>query len=150
MFSLVNEPSWEALHALFCAPKLILRAVTTRGPQQSHLLSQEIGRRIALFWDRKLLDLWKEATPGPGMSHRPKTRRMTREEADDLTEALPASVINGVRGLVEEGAFAKAAKHLVSHGVADGSDPATILCLQELHPDGPQVDLGPERTFLWH
>ena len=52
---------------------------------------------------------------------------MPREESGDMTEALPDSLVNGVRGLVEEGAFAKAAKHLVSHGCADLSDPESKL-----------------------
>ena len=56
---------------------------------------------------------------------------------------LPRGVVEVIRGLVEEGALAKAAKHLISRGVADSRDPAVASKLRDLHPDGPSVILGP-------
>ena len=49
-----------------------------------------------------------------------------------------------IRGLVEEGALAKAAKHLVSRGVADSHDPDVAAKLRDLHPSGQPIALGGE------
>ena len=51
-----------------------------------------------------------------------------------------------IRGLVEEGALAKAAKHLISRGAADTRDPDVATKLRALHPHGPPVELGGNST----
>ena len=50
--------------------------------------------------------------------------------------------MNTIRGLIEEGALAKAAKHLVSLGPIDTTNPDVVAKLRNLHPDGPTPVLG--------
>ena len=49
---------------------------------------------------------------------------------------LPDHVVDTIRGLVEEGAYAKAAKHLLRQGKADINDPTVAEKLSPLHPLG--------------
>ena len=60
----------------------------------------------------------------------------------DRDNDLPRGVTEVIRGLGEEGALAKAAKHLISRGVADARDPEVATRLRELHPEGPPIALG--------
>ena len=48
---------------------------------------------------------------------------------------------------MEEGAHAKAAKHLVSEGLVDISVPAIASKLADLHPSGMPVRLGPDQVL---
>jgi hypothetical protein len=50
--------------------------------------------------------------------------------------------VRTIRGLIEEGALSKAAKHLLSEGLADVADPSVLERLRALHPSAPPVLTG--------
>ena len=52
-----------------------------------------------------------------------------------------------IRSLVEEGALSKAAKHLVSEGLADATDPQVIEKLRSLHPTAEPVATGGDHAL---
>ena len=60
------------------------------------------------------------------------------------------AVVEAIRGLVQEGALSKAAKHLLSEGLADSSDPAIAEKLRNLHPLGTPVCLGDNYALPQH
>ena len=47
-----------------------------------------------------------------------------------------------IKGLIQEGKLIKTAKHLLSEGLADSTDPAIAEKLRQLHPLGTPVSLG--------
>ena len=95
---------------------------------------------MQLFKEGLLEDLWTDLDSGLDAA---RQRRSARVAARSGTPAdLPPSTIATVRGLVEEGAFSKAARHLTSEGLADVSDPGVAEKLRDLHPLGPSVDFG--------
>jgi len=73
--------------------------------------------------------------------------RAARQELEADSLDLPPGMVSTIRGLVEEGALSKAAKHLVSEGLADTDDAAVSTKLAALHPSGPVVDLGPQSAL---
>ena len=145
--SLAEEPTWEAVYGLMALPKLVLRAPNTRADSKPSNLSLDIARRLRLFRSGAWPSLWTEVRPA--RTEGPKRRPLTRSRSNQ--ETLPPSVVDTIKGLVEEGAFSKAAKHLVSRGLADISDPDVSAKLASLHPRGSPVHVGgdsalPERV----
>ena len=133
-----QRPTWEALYGLFVLPKLVLQAGRRR--VKAHVKQQaiDIGRRLEMFHLEKFDQLWAEAS----LSNRAKPAVRTRLQMKQGDHDLSPGTVEVIRGLVEEGALAKAAKHLVSRGAADTRDPGVAAKLRELHPTGPEVKLG--------
>ena len=130
---LVEEETWEALSDWVSFPKLILRAPQRGG--KGHRKQAELAMEKRLDqWEAGIRkDLWDETLTSVSKpkGNGPETRAQDEEDND----TLPKKTIEIIRGLVEEGALSKAAKHLVSRGVADiRKDPANAAKLQALHP----------------
>ena len=108
-------------------------------------LAADIIRRLRLFHDRAWEALWSEVPPHPTRNgaRRPQTRSQTAA----LSDTLPTHVADTIRGLVEEGAYSKAAKHLLSRGTASLSDPKVAEKLSALHPKGRTVQLGEDEPL---
>ena len=105
----VKAPTWEAMYALMVLPKLNLRAAARRGGAHQKQLALDIARRLELFRQGGFRDLWAEATR---TSQTKKTTVRTRSgAARELEGDLHPGTVAVIRGLVEEGALAKAAKH---------------------------------------
>ena len=68
--------------------------------------------------------------------------RAQKEKEGQPEDRLPQKTVDIIRGLVEEGALSKAAKHLVSRGVADAADAAIATSLRNLHPSRPPLQRG--------
>ena len=100
--------------------------------QQPAKLAQEIQRRLDCFQAGKVSDLWDSIDIANTSTRR--SRRIRNKTKEDDT--LSPSTVSTIRGLVEEGAFAKATKHLTSSGLADLGDPAVAEKLRNLHPRG--------------
>ena len=95
----------------------------------------DVLRRLKLFREGSLDVLWKEVDI-VSAKRRPRTRgHALSDAATHLSEADRRTII----GLVEEGALSKAAKHLLSKGLADIDDPYVVLKLRDLHPRGARV-----------
>ena len=137
--ALVKAPSWENALRWVAFPKLVLRSAARRGKAHPKQLVGDIQRRLRLWAAGDTQLLWEEASlKAPRATSGVKTRgAKAREE-----ESLPKSVVDTIRGLVEEGALSKATKHLLSEGLADAQDPGVRVKLQSLHPSRPPVDLA--------
>ena len=133
----VLQRSWEALHRLQCFPKLVLRSSKRAGKAHAKQIASDIQRRLRLFNGGHLATLWSEATT---VAQRPKVVR-TRAQVQ-AQEGLSPGAIRTIHSLVEEGALSKAAKHLLSEGLADASDPSVLERLRALHPTAPPVVTG--------
>ena len=121
--SLINDfvtgQTWESLHRLLCFPKLVLRNALRKGKAHPRQAMVDVERRLKLFLAGSLEALWKEMDVST-TKRRPKTRgQALAEDSKQLTETDKRTIV----GLVEEGALSKAAKHLVSRGLADSDDP---------------------------
>lgn len=96
-------------------------------------------RRVTLFDEQMYEQLWSEATK----KRVPKQRVHTRQYRVQAECDLPPRTVEVIRGLVEEGALAKAAKHLINHGAADPEiDPEIAAKLTALHPPAPPATRG--------
>ena len=121
-------------------PKLTLWAPRGRKARAPLQMSNDVNRRLRSFADGNVPALWQELSIAyPPSATKARTRTSAYRGDDDT---LPEIVVAGVRGLVEEGAFAKAAKHLVSRGLLSADDPAVLAKLRDLHPAGNPVHLG--------
>jgi hypothetical protein len=140
LLQVTQHPTWEGVYHLFVMPKLTLWAPRGRKAKAPLQMGNEINRRLRSFADGNLSALWQElGIVYPPSATKARTRASAHRGDDDT---LPESVVAGVRGLVEEGAFAKAAKHLVSRGLLSANDPAVLAKLRDLHPTGNPVHLG--------
>jgi hypothetical protein len=134
----VQWQSWEAIHRLQCFAKLVLRAPKRMGRAHAKKLALDVARRLRAFEAGQLSLLWSEATMAIQRDKPVRTRAAAK--ADE--ETLPKAVQETIRALVEEGALSKAAKHLVSTGLADSSDPAVLESLRRLHPTAAPIVVG--------
>ena len=138
---LVNEvavpvPTWEAVHRLTCFPKLVLSSSGRGGAKHQRKAAHDMEQRLKLFQTGQLSQLWAEArarTQGRPVVAPRRTRGRARIEEDGT---MPESQVESIRALVEEGALAKAAKMLLSTGLADAQDPTVEGKLRALHPAG--------------
>ena len=146
---LVTNWTWEAVWLWFIFPKMVLRASGRGGNSHKRENEINISKRLALWKERKFGDLWDDlkASIKPHSSK----RKTTSDSAEEDPEKNSARSCDIIRGLVEEGAFSKAAKHLISKGVADASnDPEVSRKLQALHPHANDVSfetLGLEKQI---
>ena len=142
LMRVARHPTWEAAYALVALPKMVLGTCNRRGRQHVRQVQLAVARRLSMFAEGRTAELWAEATSRMPKGTKPRTRarECAGPKANDLD--LPASVVTTIKGLVEEGALSKAAKQLISRGLADASDPKVSAKLRDLHPDGPQVQLG--------
>ena len=141
-----QNPSWESLHSLQCFPKLVLRAPKRAGKAHTKQLAADIARRLRMFEAGHVATLWTEATT---VLQRDKPIR-TRAQAKETEGQLPRGVIQAIRGLVEEGALSKAAKHLLSTGLADADDPVVLERLRTLHPQAAPIVTGSDTPLPDH
>ena len=122
---LLRDRTWESFAAMCAYPKIMVRWDQAR----------EVRRRVHAFSDGAWLDLWKAT----GAGTRSNPRRGRKRPADEDTESAPSRVqdrgfLNSLQGMMEDGAFGKAAKHLLSAGLHDPTDPAVLEALRRLHP----------------
>ena len=61
LLQLAQQPTWEALYTIVCAPKLILRTAGNKGTQTVHQTSQDVRRRMQLFHAGNYGTFWAEA-----------------------------------------------------------------------------------------
>jgi hypothetical protein len=130
----VEIPTWESLHALMCFPKLVLRSSKRAGVKHQRQAAHDMDRRLRLFKEGQLGSLWLEAMADAKRvpSERPMRTRQTAQMEED--GVMPTAQVGKIRALVEEGALSKAAKLLLSQGLADSRDPTVDRVLRELHP----------------
>ena len=132
--------SWENVLKWVAFPKLVLRAAARGGKAHPKQVVGDVERRIRLWREGGLQLLWEEASlKDTRRTEGVKTRAAVQQAAE---ESLPKGVVETIRGLVEEGALSKAAKHLLSEGLADSHVPGVKERLRSLHPQRPPVALA--------
>ena len=139
VLAFVRRPTWEGLHRVFLAPKVLL-GIRQRGGQQHRREVELDNSRRLLLWDNgDFLTLWCEAQ---GRCAHRTAGVQTRSQLHTHAERLPSSTVAVIRGLIEEGALSKAAKHLSSRGIASlHSGPGVQEKLALLHPTAPPLHL---------
>jgi hypothetical protein len=130
---LVSSPTWEDLYRLLSIAKMTLVSPPRGGAGHPGAAAAEVGRRLVAFERSQYQSLWPEAEP---LRRKPVTRRDT---ATNEEGSLPKGTARVVESLVAEGALAKAAKALVSRGLADLDDPGNREALLRLNPVGEPV-----------
>ena len=134
LHELAEAPTWEGVYRYVALPKLVLRELPRGGKSHHGQAAEVVRRRLGLFREGRYEALWD----APDERRKPRTRGQAKVGEFELSKAS----VDTIRGLVEEGALSKAAKHLVSRGLHDSSDPAVCTALQELHPVGHDPPLG--------
>ena len=95
-----------------------------------------MDRRLRLFQAGQLGELWEEAVaPINRVPLEPPMRTRQRAWAEE-DGVMPISQTGKKWALVKEGALSKAAKILLSQGLADSHDLDVSRVLHELHPPG--------------
>ena len=115
--SFTQEPGWETLHRLLAFPKVVLAVLERGGKSHWDTVGRTVRDRARDYLDRPVADLW---ALGPGPRHRrgqPRTRRHVAREVEVQQRAF----LQQLEGLVAEGCFSKACKHLTSAGILDAS-----------------------------
>ena len=93
---------------LVALPKMVLRGGERRGKRHVKQATLDIQRRLNLLNRGDYRKLWEETGLTEELpKRRPRTRRMAAAE-EDPNAPLPESVVEAIRGLVEEGALGKA------------------------------------------
>jgi hypothetical protein len=110
---------------------MVLQPLARRGARHPHEAANTVTQRLMRFTRGEFAGLWARDV---GPQRKMRTRADTAEAESG---ELPAAVVRGVRALVEEGAWGKAAKLLVSRGLADITDPSTKEKLRTLNPLAP-------------
>ena len=135
---LCTERSWEALRDWASFQKITLWS--PRGGKGSKGRTAELIRsRLDRFMAGEWQLLWDEYLHGMPRPDRKKRKTDSPLSLHDKVERLSQSpFLNTLRGLMEDGAFGKAMRHLLSDGVHDSTDQNVRDKLRQLHPHGPE------------
>ena len=143
---LLSSRTWESLYRFLGFAKLVLRAGTRTHRGTHRLVSAEIQRRLRL-WNPDgvqllIQELDSSCPPGQPKPAHTRARAAASASAAGSGETVDRATLGILRSLIEEGAPAKAARHLLSEGLADPGDPAVAAKLGSLHPQVPLPDCG--------
>ena len=97
---------------------------------------QAIHDRIRRFMEGDLPSLWEDFK-GQGIAQSRSRRSSNRQTAtmqDKVDRVHDAPFLHTLKGLMQDGAFSKAVRHLLSDGVHDALDDAVRSKLSSLHP----------------
>ena len=136
---LCNERTWEALRDWASFQKITLwspRGGKGNKGRVAELIRSRVDRFLAGDW-QLLWDEYHCCMPRP---ERKKKKADSPLSLHDKVERLSETpFLNTLRGLMEDGAFAKSVRHLLSDGVHDSADQNVRDKLRVLHPRGPEV-----------
>jgi hypothetical protein len=131
---LCSERSWEALRDWALFQKVTLWS-PRGGKGHKGQAAQLIRSRVDRFKSGDLASLWDEFRQGI-----PRQKSTAFPSLEDKVDRLQeAPFLNTLRGLVEDGAFGKAVRHLMSDGLHDPLDHKVQAKLRDLHPRRPEV-----------
>ena len=118
--------------ALLAFPKCTLGLPHRGGKKNKDEASRLVRQRILSFQEKG----W-QACVGmmTGTREQPRWKRQKPEGQQPLgRKTQDKGFLNALQGLLDDGAFSKAAKHLLSEGVHDPADEQVREALQKLHP----------------
>ena len=132
----VSTLTWEALRDLLVFPKVTLGLPHRGGAKHRDEASRVVCHRVARFVAEGYLPLWAEAR-GRGTAKR-ATQRLSSEQTamrQKVQRLGDVKFLATLQGLMQDGAFSKAVKHILSDGLHDTLDPRVQEKLAALHPD---------------
>jgi hypothetical protein len=129
----LSQKSWESLLAVMAFAKVTL-ALPKRGGKDKNEACKEVRKRVARFLNGEWLALWTEQEGSRVQPQRSTKRAKTMGDLPPNKRALDKGFINSLQGFLDDGAFSKAAKHLLSVGLHDSSDAEIRKALEGLHP----------------
>ena len=150
--------TWESLGALLAFPKVTLEPPTRGGRCHKDEVGRVVKARVARFVDGGWEAQWQEVRGIRAAERFTKKRR--KEPVDKEKRLSQGAFLASLQGFMEDGAFSKAVKHLVSEGLHDSLDEGVRAELRRLHPvenpvihcaDGkpwPQVQTPDERRAM--
>ena len=128
--------SWEALATLLAFPKCTLGLPHRGGKKGKDEASRLVRQRVACFQEQGWLACLAQM---PGTREQPRRKRQRPEGASLESKTLDKGFQRTLQGLLDDGAFSKAARHLLSEGVHDPADEGVRLELAKLHPSREPV-----------
>jgi hypothetical protein len=134
----LTQKSWESLLALMAFAKVTL-ALPRRGGKDKNEACKEVRKRVTRFKNGEWLAMWNEQEGTRVQPQRGAKKARTSEALPPNKRALDKGFINSLQGFLDDGAFSKAAKHLLSAGLHDSSDVEVRKALEGLHPRRPPV-----------
>ena len=132
-----SEPGWETLHRLLAFPKVVLVVLDRGGKSHWATVGRVVRDRARDFLDHSVEELWALG-PGP---RRPTGQPGTRRQVAREVEVQQRVFLQQLEGLVADGCYSKACKHLTSAGLLDGRDPSVVAQLRALHPSESSWDM---------
>lgn len=139
----LRHNTWEAWHAFWVFPKVTLACDVRRGGSaHQKAFARGVLKRMEMFDDGKVSELWDESTRRASLRPRPPKKQkgpLPLTLADKRKRLEDESFLASLNGLLDEGAFSKAAKHLISDGLQNASDDKVLDKLRTLHPQGARL-----------
>jgi hypothetical protein len=139
---LCREQTWEALRDWALFQKITLWAPRGGKGGKGHtaeLIRSRVDRFLAGDW-QNLWDDFRQGMPRPDRKKRKVDAPLSLH--DKVERLCETPFLNTLRGLMEDGAFAKSVRHLLSDGVHDSADQRVRDKLRDLHPRGPELACG--------
>ena len=141
---LLHRQTWEALTEVLAFPKLTLGLPHRGGAKHKDELAREVKRRLDRFREAGFAVAWQESK---GRSVAPRKRQPSKRAPasvqDKVARLSDENFVSALEGLMHDGAFSKAVKHLLSEGIHDASDQRVLQALEDLHPKGAPIDMVP-------
>ena len=123
--------------------------VPNRGGKGKNEAARMVKARIERFERGE----WMQVFAEEGLRVQPlrsAKKARTNEPIPPTQRVLDKGFMNSMQGFLDDGAFSKAAKHLLSNGVHDAADPEVRRILEGLHPKAAPVGSLPGGSnFSW-
>ena len=114
---LLQDRTWEAFAALCAYPKVTLGLPHRGGKQHRTDQLHEVRRRITQFSSGAWLALWNSSVEGTRQNPQRLRKRPRQESESDSGHMLDPGFLRGLQGFLDDGAYSKATKHLLSEGL---------------------------------
>ena len=126
--------SWEAFEALMTYHKCTLAIPHRGGHKNKNEACRLVRARVLIFEAEGWLKCWNAVEGARSQPNRTLKKLRTENAAPIQSKTLDKGFLNSLQGLMDDGAFSKAAKHLLSTGLHDSADAEVRRALEALHP----------------
>ena len=130
--SFSNNPTWESFADMLLFPKCTLGLPHRGGKKHKNDIANLVRGRVTTFTSEGWLACWGKMEGSRAAM--PRTLKRKRDPLPPGKRAEDQGFLASLQGLMDDGAFSKAAKHLLSEGVHDSGDLEIHRLLENLHP----------------
>ena len=109
--SFLDDRTWESLVSLLAYTKTTLAVPHRGGVKHKTEVSKEVLKRVEAFASGQWLAMWKEAGAGTRKSASRQPKRHV--DGDIAAKVKDVSFLRSLQGFLDDGAYGKAAKHLL-------------------------------------